>query len=166
MPMTVYTQKPDHLNLANMSLPRTPDSPFSQASTEVPSPTANLADDVTSPVPGWPTLAKVIAGRPDLEAFASFRDLNIKSLLYYQAELIHLRKLLHKEEWACYRQTDDEYHSGFFAENLSLLVSARDDSIEDEEPLPQQWVLIEKIRTTLKKYSEPFFKCSKRALLK
>jgi len=151
--MTIYTHNPKHSVMANTSLPRAPDSPFSQAPTEVAS-TADPADDVNRPVPGWPTLAHIISQRPDLEAFASFADLHIKSLLYYQAELIHLRKALHEVEWADYRKSDDDDDSSLFAENLGFLIEARDESIEQKKAPPQQWVLIEKIRVTLEKYSK------------
>jgi hypothetical protein len=56
----------------------------------------DLADDANNPVPRWPSLARLIASSPALEAFPSFLNLAIKSLLYYQAGLIHLRKELHR----------------------------------------------------------------------
>jgi hypothetical protein len=56
------------------------------------------AENANYPVPGWPSLARFISQTPDLEAFPSFSDLAIKSLLYYQAELASLRKELNKAE--------------------------------------------------------------------
>ena len=159
MPMTIYTQNQNqnHPVMMNTGLHRTPESPgtLSQASTILPSPpTTDLAKNVNAPVPGWPTLAKTIAKIPDLEAFASFTDLNIKSLLYYQAELISLRKALHEAEYVDYRKSEDE-DASLFAGNLTFLIKARDESIQKEKPPPKQWIIIEKIRTTLEKYSKP-----------
>jgi hypothetical protein len=171
MPMTIYTHN-QHLSvMANIDLRKSPDSPgalsdISQASTRVasqystnPKDPLNPANNVNIPVDGWPTLAKIVAQKPDLEAFASFTDLNIKSLLYYQAELMYLRKKLHKVEWRDFRTSNSE-NSSSYAENLEFLMSDRDNSEEsrengDEEPelMPEQWILIEKIRKTLNKYS-------------
>jgi hypothetical protein len=174
MPTNVYTQRQNHLVMAksNTSLPRVSGSPLpsptlSQAPTHVdprliidPEDDRNPANNVNFPVDGWPTLARIISTKPDLEAFASFTDLSIKSLLYYQAELIYLRKKLHEEEWKDFR-TDDTQKSSKYADNLEALILGREDSIaskgkDDEKPLPQQWVLIEKIRATLKEYSKRF----------
>jgi hypothetical protein len=123
-------------------------------------------EDVTRPVNGWPALAKLIADNPDLEAFPSFTDLNIKSLLYYQAELIRLRKLLHEAEYEDYRQPEAEKVSKF-ADDLGFLFRGRDRAeqsegkqLPGEKPevpkpeVPKQWVLIEKIRIVLEKYSK------------
>jgi hypothetical protein len=168
--MTIYTQNQIHSVysvMANTSFLKVPDSPLSQTSTEAgsrvstdPDDPANPANNVNYPVEGWPTLSKIIAKKPDLEAFASFTDLNIKSLLYYQAELICLRKELHKLEWGDSLAPKNK-NPYFYSENLEFLISARDESIESEGsdkpvPMPEQWILIEKIRRTIDKYSEIF----------
>lgn len=113
----------------------------------------NFSDDVNRPVPGWPSLARVIADHPEFEAFPSFSDLAIKSLLYYHVELISLRKDLHKAEWADYRDLEGGDLTRY-AENLSLLIAAREKAIQDNTQLPQQWILMQKIRTTLDQYSQ------------
>ena len=115
------------------------------------------ANNVNLPVSGWPTLADVMDEVPRLEAFASFRDLNIKSLLYYQAELIYLRKKLHSVEWKDYRKHEGDITS-HFADNIAIMIAAREESIESARsehlvPLPEQCILIERIRATLDKYS-------------
>jgi hypothetical protein len=110
--------------------------------------------DVKTPIPGWPSLANLIAQNPELEAFPSFLDLAIKSLLYYQAELIHLRKELHRSE--CVDLYEGDSNATYFAQNLSYLIAARDAAIENSTELPQQWILMEKIRITLEKYSQLF----------
>ncbi len=163
--MTIYRSNQNDLVMTNTDMSSVPGSPdfLSQASTKFESRQTirqstpeDRAKDVNSPVPGWPTLAKVMAQTPDFEAFASFKDLSIKSLLYYQAELIYLREELHKIEWEDNRQHKNDVKSRF-ADDLTKLIRARDKSIENKEPdkpvqLPKQWVLIEKIRTTLDKY--------------
>src|SRR6266496_2111991 len=61
-------------------------------------------DDLSRPLHGWPELAKTIEKYPDFEAFPTFRDLNIKSLLYYQCQLSQLREELHEIEWMDHRE--------------------------------------------------------------
>jgi hypothetical protein len=106
-------------------------------------------------VPGWPTLATLMADKPDLQAFCSFADLNIKSLLYYQAELIHLRKQLHKAEWKDHYDGNDT--AAKYAEDLeSLFMMVAD----PDEKTPEQWAIMCKIREVLDKYSKFSLKCS------
>jgi hypothetical protein len=40
-----------------------------------------------------------MADNTDLQAFTAFTDLNVKSLLYYQAQLTEIRKRLHMIGW-------------------------------------------------------------------
>jgi hypothetical protein len=119
------------------------------------SPTDNYEDDVNNPVDGWPLLAKLIAETPDLEAFPTFTDLSIKSLLYYQAELIFLRKQLHEHEWKDFRHPKERgCNARHFATDLELFFLDRDKAIKNGNQPPQQWLLIEKIRTVQEKYSK------------
>lgn len=129
---------PNALSETTTFVPSTPTSPSSAS---------DLSDDVNKVVPGWPALAKLISERPALESFPSFADLNIKSLLYYQAELISLRKDLHKAEWADHR-TSDEEDSSKFADALDFLLICG-----NSEEKPEQWELIERIRIVLEKYN-------------
>ena len=79
---------------------------------------------------GWPSLAHVMSGVPEYAAFSRFTELNIKNLLYYQAELDILRQeiALHEEETTlnvrCYRHlvedADSCYH-GLLIKNRRLL---------------------------------------------
>lgn len=132
--------------------------PSLQAQTIPARPVYDAATDVNNPVPGWPSLAKRIISRNEFEAFPSFSDLAIKSLLYYQAELVHLRKKLHKAEWADFRRDPPDDAASIpaarFAEDINLLFEARDQAIQENTQLPEQWILIEQIRTTLDKYSQ------------
>jgi hypothetical protein len=50
------------------------------------------------PLHGWLELLQLMAQNADLQAFPAFTDLNVKSLLCYQAELTDLREELHKLE--------------------------------------------------------------------
>lgn len=138
MPITLLP--PNSQVMSNRGVPRSPTSPGleSQAPTMVSS-----NGEVNDPVPGWPRLAKTISEHPELEAFPSFTDLCVKSLLYYQAELIALRKELHEEELKDWGVSEEE-ESFLYSGNLNSLIDDR----------PQQWVVIEKIRTTLEKYSK------------
>jgi hypothetical protein len=140
-------------------------APYQPLSQKNPNPAdfdGDLSGDVNFPVPGWPLLAKLIAENPNLEAFPTFRDLSIKSLLYYQAELIYLRKELHKAEWQDFRQLEDEDEDeeepSAFAENLWMFISAKERALNGGGEMPKQWAIIERIRTTLDKYSKLFSK--------
>jgi len=91
--------------------------------------------------------------RPAFEAFPSFTDLNVKSLLYYEAQLILLRKKLHDAECDDYYNGDQLQQS--YSQSMELLI----ESAEDSGMIPPgQWSLIEEIRTVLAKYSKP--KCA------
>ncbi len=129
---------------ANSSLPESPGIKNDNQNQPIP-PT-----DINCPVPGWPALAKSIANKPAFEAFPSFTDLNVKSLLYYQAQLILLREKLHKEECNDYFNGDVKQHH--YSENMELLIRCAN---RPGEVPPGQWKLIEDIRTVLAQYSKP-----------
>jgi hypothetical protein len=141
-------------------------------------------DDVNKPVPGWPSLAKTVADTPGFAAFPSFTDLNVKSLLYYQAQLIRLRKELHKVEFQDYFHgadpeanfaddlnwmfyVDDSRQSGPEQKNSEQTESEEKGSGQDDSEQQnsdqqdsqhrrlEQLRILEKIRTILDKYSEP-----------
>jgi hypothetical protein len=105
----------------------------------------NYEDELENPVQGWPHVAKTMADNPDLASFSRFRDLNIKSLLYYQAELTHLRKELHRQEWVDNRTGDGEMQK--YANRVDCLISSK---YESEH---RQWDLVQEIRIALKNYS-------------
>jgi hypothetical protein len=107
---------------------------------------------------GWPELAKAIETYADFEAFPAFRDLNIKSLLYYQCELTALRKELHELEWDDHRNPQLEDAETFNSRADFLVYSqsqgdADDEHEEHEEAAQKQMDLINKIRIVLEKYS-------------
>lgn len=104
------------------------------------------------PLPGWPEVAILIADTPDFQAFPSFRDLNIKSLLYYQAELTYLRESLHRAEYDDFRLKDRHLPGADkFEENLDDLIRSQD---YEDNCSRKQWDLIVRIRQVLKEYSE------------
>ncbi|KUJ08852.1 uncharacterized protein LY89DRAFT_741686 [Mollisia scopiformis] len=146
-------------------------------------------DDVNKPVPGWPSLAKTVADTRGFAAFPSFTDLNVKSLLYYQAQLIRLRKELHKTEFEDYFHgadpernfaddldwmfdVDDSRQSGPEQKNSEQTESeekgsGQDDSEQqdsDEEDSQhrslEQLRILEKIRTILDKYNNALIQFS------
>ncbi|KAH8598741.1 hypothetical protein B0O99DRAFT_566099 [Bisporella sp. PMI_857] len=109
-------------------------------------------EDLNQPLPGWPNLARIITDNPGLEAFQSFRDLNIKSLLYYQAELHQLRAKLHNQEW-----TDLEGHrkftdceEEFLNESVEHLLESK---YKQDRLARKQFDLITEIREVLEKYN-------------
>lgn len=104
--------------------------------------------DLNVPLLGWPRVAKQIADIPDFEAFSSFNDLQIKSLLYYQAELTSLRKELHAAEYADARSGDED--ASLLARDLDYLFAYQD---KKDSKLCKQWPLIVRIREVLKEYS-------------
>lgn len=102
-------------------------------------------DDLDNPVHGWPQVAVLMAKTPDFASFSRFRDLNIKSLLYYQAELSRLRKKLHEAELEDARRGDTE---------ASKYALRADKLMRSEAPNNEQWEIVKKIRIALKEYSE------------
>jgi hypothetical protein len=113
------------------------------------SPTESFTDNdinINVTLPGWPTVATIMAADDDFQAFPSFLDLNIKSLLYYQAELVSLRKQLHTAEWEDSRRKGLPFPSpSTFSNDVECLL-LRPDS--------EQWKYIDKIREVLTKYSK------------
>jgi len=94
------------------------------------------------PIQGWPRLALLMAKNPDLAAFSRFRDLNVKSLLYYQAQLTLLRKKLHDLEY----EDSPRNSESPWAERADGLVES--DSI--------QFRTVKEMRSVLKEYSKQF----------
>jgi hypothetical protein len=69
-------------------------------------PNADRGEDISQPTHGYPKIARLMGENPDLAIFRSFRELNARNLLYYQAELVHLEDQLHHIEWDDSRSTD------------------------------------------------------------
>jgi len=136
------THRPD-LSASDTTPNHTPNAPSS-------SPTDwnyDSADDENvpgedQPVLGWPRLALLMAKTPDFAALPRFRDLNLKSLLYYQVELTMLRERLHKREYRDQRSSSDTNEYAEFAECLIKSKTSK------------QYKLIKDIRELLKEYSE------------
>lgn len=140
---------PTSVLASGIGLAETPSSDQSSSDcTQTESNIRNPEYDLNRPLQGWPELAKLIARKPDFEAFESFKDLRIKSLLYYQAELAQLRAGLHGQEWTEHRQ-------GQFASAQDL--GARLDTLHNCEKLyPERFTQIRRvreIRKVLKEYS-------------
>jgi Family of unknown function (DUF6594) len=105
--------------------------------------------DPRFPVPGYPRLTKLIVDYPGFEAFQSFRDLNIKSLLYYQAELAELRLRLHELEYRDYREKPFP-GAGKCFRTFEKISEGR---TSDNENARMQYDKIKRIREVLKEYS-------------
>lgn len=118
-------------------------------------------DDLEKPVHGWPELAKLISVTPDFEAFPAFTDLNLKSLLYYQAELTILRKKLHEAEYDDYRSLDlEELQPHEYAKRLDKMFLSRNDTFKSNPKWQRQWTLIKQIRELLKEYNDALIQYS------
>jgi hypothetical protein len=107
------------------------------------------------PCHGWPELVGVMVNNPDFESFQTFRSLNIKSLLYYQAELADLEKQLHQQEWRDH-QNGAFQTSEILSENIKTLLNtdiARS-AQENRQKRGEQMKLMKTIRKTLKEYSK------------
>jgi hypothetical protein len=87
-----------------------------------------------------------MAKTPDFAAFSRFRDLNIKSLLYYQVQLTLFRKELQDKESAD-AASDANGEPASFAERVDFLVEASGKEGE-------QFEIIKDMRKVLKEYSE------------
>ncbi|KAH0557186.1 hypothetical protein GP486_005022 [Trichoglossum hirsutum] len=102
----------------------------------------DITKDLNNPVEGWPRVALLMAKTPDFAAFSRFRDLNIKSLLYYQAQLTNLRNKLHEKEYEDARGTDEDRRQ--FASRADFLMCSEESD---------QLKLVREIRIILKEYS-------------
>ncbi|KAL1600683.1 hypothetical protein SLS60_007071 [Paraconiothyrium brasiliense] len=101
-------------------------------------------------VEGWPQLAQFMADTPDFAAFPRFRDLNVKSLLYYQAELNSLRKKLQELEHADKAAQDPRKKR--YSLYADLLVNTKNP--------PEQFRTMRRIRMVLKEYNEALLQYS------
>lgn len=88
---------------------------------------------------GWPRLAEIMADVPEFAAFPRYRELNIKSLLYYKAQIENIRVKMLKQE-----------------EETSLQLE-RFDEIADEADSTYHHMLLE-LRLLLKGYSMSLLK--------
>lgn len=107
-------------------------------------------DFIKKPVHGWPELAKAMEQYPEFEAFPTFRDLNIKSLLYYQAQLDDFRHRLQLCEWQDHRGSDGNYFedSDTFNSDVRALLKCKGTGRSC-----MQLNLITDMRRVLKEYS-------------
>ena len=110
----------------------------------------DASHDLKQPCHGWPKLVDVMVENPDFESFQAFRDLNIKSLLYYQAELVQLREDLHALEWEDHRKGGKSARSCSSVRSLLLSADRKEGGAQD------QLNKIKKIREVLKEYSKIF----------
>jgi hypothetical protein len=108
-----------------------------------------VAKTPEKPCHGWPELTDHIVKNPGFESFQSFRDLNIKSLLYFQAELCSLRRQLHELEWKDHRSGNFS-HAEHLCANVEFLV---DSEFGQTKRGGKQMRLVKRIRAVLKEYS-------------
>ncbi|KAJ8065318.1 hypothetical protein OCU04_006008 [Sclerotinia nivalis] len=169
-------KKPRDITKIQASQPIEPASPTATSQSDetvVGSPTSQLQftsgpweedtdpfKDPEKPLPGWPLVSKLIAKYPDLEAFKAFRDLNVKSLLYYQAELENLRMKLHQAEYNEYRQGEQEgiTRASMMSKDLNYyLLHAR---MDDDKCKSKQVKIMKQVRVVLKEYNDALLQYS------
>jgi hypothetical protein len=124
-----------------------------------------------NPVQGWPRLALYMSKNPHTAAFSQFADLNVKNLLYYQAELTRLRldlnEMEHEDFYAGGKKGKDNEHARHFAHHggdetdetaednvLAPHFARRADYLMKLSPNSNQFKLVMEIRGVLKEYSE------------
>jgi hypothetical protein len=101
---------------------------------------------------GWPGLAQMMAQIPESACFSRFRELNLKNLLYYQAEIAELEAELRRVENADARKSGPE---GEYATDPSkMLISASTDRRNASPEEQRQGELVLKIRERLREYSK------------
>lgn len=107
---------------------------------------------------GWPLLAQVMEKNPEFEAFARFRELNVKNLLYYQVELDYLGDMLRMQELRdsnpVARHATDQKFSKFPVE---MIQQYEDEQSKDGKYTGEhcwQWDYVLRIRRCLREYNE------------
>jgi hypothetical protein len=128
--------------------------------------------DLKQPCHGYPALANLMFNNPGFQSFQAFRDLHIKSLLYYQVKLDTIRNELHKLEWEDHCKGTFEYHEklsinpGFLvkdetypgARGTSSAATVGNEGSEGveaaEEGKNKQICKVEEMRKVLKDYSK------------
>lgn len=98
------------------------------------------------PVPGWPQVAVLMSKTSDFACFSRFSEFQIKSLLYYQAELEILKAELQEEEWEDYRRGDEDAKR--YSKRADYLVKSRYGENK------RQWEKVVEMRKVMKEYSE------------
>jgi len=117
-------------------------------------------DDDTPLDKGWPRLAHKMAEVPEIESFRRFRELNIKNLLYYQAEIADMEADLRKIENEDSRNTEskEQVYSRHAISMLGSMPSleaatCRDTSVWKMPTHQRQCKLVLDIRQSLEKYN-------------
>ncbi|RDW74191.1 hypothetical protein BP5796_07633 [Coleophoma crateriformis] len=119
---------------------------------------SSARDNFKIKVPGWPQVAEYISEEPCFEAFEAFKDLHIKSLLYYQAELWVLRDNLHELEWDDHDKNDGGDDAT--AQSLDIFFRPSNSPDQDEDTAKRQINLMREIRKVLKDYDEALLRYS------
>ena len=106
------------------------------------------------PVEGYDKLATFIASDPGLAFFRRFTKLNMKSLLYYQAEIANIEDDLDFIIQNDKDSQDDEKQGYPFS-----VRELKDSMRRAKEEHPTQWLKIQEVRELLEKYSQCFIPC-------
>ncbi|EPE35222.1 hypothetical protein GLAREA_10919 [Glarea lozoyensis ATCC 20868] len=112
----------------------------------------NFEDEPKNPVPGWPQVAELMSNVPDFACFNRFSNFQIKSLLYYQAELEILKAELREEELEDYRRGAGDAQK--YAKRADWLVQSK------YQENHRQWDVVVRMRAVLKEYNEALLQFS------
>jgi hypothetical protein len=94
---------------------------------------------------GYHKIARLMGQHSDLAIVRRFSELNIKDLLYAQAELVHLESELHS-----IAEEDQKHHDrAWYARDWWSLAQPQD----EDESQAEQWEKVLEIREKLKAYS-------------
>ena len=112
-------------------------------------------EDLEKPCHGWPSVVNIMVKNPGFASFQAFRDLHIKSLLYYQAELVSMREEIHGIEW-------EDHDRGGFADSEKLSEDAEfllqtESNFTSQDKGSKQIRKIKDMRKVLKEYSKQSF---------
>lgn len=106
---------------------------------------------------GWPRLARLMAEELEFESFCRFRELNVKNLLYYQAEIAEMEDKLRQIELEDANSSEWEGSYAREAYRILKIKDVKDATQEQKDETHRrnrQGKLILDIRERLKEYSK------------
>lgn len=106
-------------------------------------------EEMHSPPKGYPQVATFMANNPEMMVVRRFGGLNVRNLLYLQAELIRIEKeLLECEIRDAESKVGEEHDRRRYPRDYLAVFNSR-----NEVGRNNQWLLIHEMRAKLKEYS-------------
>lgn len=99
---------------------------------------------------GYTALASLMGKHPEVAIFRRFSSLNVRNLLYFQAELVQLEIDLRKKQEECAASRQKANPNG----NSEALIDWQDCSLKHLKNDKTQWEIFQEIREKLKDYSK------------